>query len=483
MGKLGVAKMSWVIFAFCAVTAIASTAQTFKTLATFNNTDGGWPYAGLVQATNGNFYGATYAGGASNYGAIFEITPTGKLTTLYSFCSQVDCTDGEFPRMGLVQVTDGNLYGTTSEGGANDRGTIFKITPGGKLTTLYTLCSQPGCADGGDTSGLVQAGDGNLFGTTATGGATGSGIFFRMTPQGNLTTLYNFCSQAHCTDGANPAGLVLAKNGSFYGVATAGGANGYGTVFKITPGGTLTTLYSFCSQTNCTDGGLPNPGLIQAANANFYGTTYDGGSNDSGTVFEITPAGKLTTLYSFCTQPACLDGQNPAYAGLIQATNGNFYGTTISGGSGATYGGNGTVFEVTVTGNLTTLYSFCPQTGCLEGQNPDAALMQSTNGNLYGTTPSGGADDIGTVFALSVALGPFVETLPTSGKVGSRVLILGNNLSGATSVTFDVTASTFKVVSASEITTTVPVGAITGAVNVTTPVRRLKSNVAFRVVP
>ncbi len=245
----------------------------------------------------------------------------------------------------------------------------------------------------------------------------------------------------------------------------------------------LTTLYSFCSQTNCTDGNEPR-GLVQAADGNFYGTTAFGGAYYNnycsadpgcGTVFEITPAGVLTTLYSFCSQPNCPDGGHPV--GLVQATDGNFYGATEWGGAN----GHGTVFEITPSGTLTTLYSFCAQANCADGANPEGRLMQATNGNLYGTTYYGGANVDGTVFSLSVGLGPFVETLPTSGNVGATVIILGNKLTDATSVTFNGTAATFTVVSSSEITTTVPTGATTGTVEVTIPSGTLSSNIAFQV--
>jgi uncharacterized repeat protein (TIGR03803 family) len=212
-----------------------------------------------------------------------------------------------------------------------------------------------------------------------------------MTPSGTLTTLYSFCSQTNCTDGSGPSGLVQATNGDFYGTTEYGGANqNTGTLFKITPSGTLTTLYSFCAQSGCTDGNGPNAGLVQATNGNFYGTTVNGGANSAitGTLFKITPSGTLTTLYSFCAQSGCTDGSYPI-AALIQATNGDFYGTTSSR-PGATFGG-GTVFKITPSGTLTTLYSFCaPKSGCTDGSYPIAALVQATDGNFYGTTQKGG---------------------------------------------------------------------------------------------
>ena len=215
------------------------------------------------------------------------------------------CTDGEAPfrGAGLVQATDGNFYGTTPTAGANaSGGTVYKITPSGRLTTLYSFCSQSGCTDGAYPNGrLVQATDGNFYGITNGGGAVSSGTVFKITPSGALTTLYSFCAQlvnGVCADGSAPeAGLVQASDGDFYGTTSEGGANFYGTAFKITPGGALTTLYSFCAQSGCTDGSGPDAGLVQATDGNFYGTTPGGGANNLGTVFKITPGGALTTQF------------------------------------------------------------------------------------------------------------------------------------------------------------------------------------------
>jgi uncharacterized repeat protein (TIGR03803 family) len=463
-------------------------AQTFTTLFSFDYTDGGYPAsAGLVQAANGDGYGTTSSGGASGDGTVFKITPTGMLTTIYNFCSQSACADGTAPTGGLVQATNLDFYGTTSIGGAGDDGgigggTVFKITPSGTLTTLYSFCSQSNCTDGAEPmAGLVQGTNGDFYGTTSNGGAYDNGTVFKITPSGTLTTLYSFCAQSECTDGAEPlAGLVQATNGDFYGTTKNYGANGGGgTVFKITPSGTLTTLHSFCAESGCADGANPYAALVEAANGDFYGTTYGGGApSEGGTVFRITPSGTLTTLHRFCAQSACRDGKSP-YAGLVQATNGDLYGTTEYGGAS----GDGTVFKITPNGALTTLRSFCAQSGCTDGANADAGLLQGTNGDFYGTTEYGGANGYGTVFSLSVGLGPFVKTLPTSGKVGAAVKILGSNLTGATTVTFNGVAAVFKVVSKSEITTTVPAGATTGTVQVVIPSGTLLSNVPFRVLP
>jgi uncharacterized repeat protein (TIGR03803 family) len=448
---------------------------TFTTLHSFDGTDGRLSFAGLVQATNGNLYGTTYYGGAKNSGEIFEITPGGTLTTLHSFCSKSGCTDGEYTYAVPFQGADGNLYGTTYLGGSKELGTVFKVTPGGALTTLHTFDG----ADGSEPlAGLVEAANGDFYGTTNMGGSEGGGAIFKITPSGTLTTLHSFCSQSGCTDGTNPyAALVQGIDGNLYGTTLGGGSSkGFGTVFKITPSGTLTTLHSFCKPSGCPDGQFPQTGLVQATNGNFYGTTIAGGTYGNGTIFAITPTGKLTTLYNVCSQSGCPDG-NYLYANLIQATDGNLYGIMDVGGANAA----GTIFKITPGGALTTLYNFCSQGGCPDGQYPSGALVQATDGNLYGTTADGGANGYGTVFSLSVGLGPFVETEPTAAKVGATVKILGTNLTGAISVNFNGKAATFTVVSSSEITTTVPAGATTGEVQVVTPSGPLLSNVSFRV--
>ena len=391
MNKGTLPKVACILFVFCAAAAIASPAQVLTTLHSFDYTDGAKPTAALVQANDGNFYGTTYAGGSKNCtngcGMVFKITPGGTLTTLYSF----EGYDGDGPYAGLVQASDGNFYGTTFYGGESQNchfstcGTVFKITPSGALTTLYTFNGSDGANPYG---GLVQASDGNFYGTTSAGGFCGGyGTVFKITPNGTLTTLAVFCSSE------DPyAGLIQASDGNLYGTTTGGGGYRGGTVFKITSGGTLTTLYNFCSQTGCADGAAPEAALIQASDGNFYGTTAGGGANNDGTVFKITPSGTLTTLYSFCSQSNCADGYWP-YGGLVQARDGNFYGTTFAGGA---YGYNaGTVFKITPSGTLTTLdfYGY-------DGAWPYAGLIQARDGNFYGTTSVDGANNAGTVFRL-----------------------------------------------------------------------------------
>jgi uncharacterized repeat protein (TIGR03803 family) len=307
MSKLSLWRAICLVCVFGTLAMIGWAADTFTTLVSFNNTDGATPlYESLAQGLNGNFYGTTSQGGAHSAGTVFEITPAGTLTTVYNFCSYRDCTDGSGPYAGLIQTPNGNFYGTTAQGGANGYGTVFEITSTGTLTTLYSFCSQLNCADGASPeAGLVQATNGNFYGTTEQNDVSefgvGQGTIFEITPAGKLTTLYSFCSQPNCTDGAVPSGaLIQGNNGNFYGTTQGGGnsacSGGCGIVFEITPAGVLTTLHTF----DGTDGAYPIGGLVQATNGNFYGTTEQGGVGefgvDQGTVFEITPGGTLTML-------------------------------------------------------------------------------------------------------------------------------------------------------------------------------------------
>jgi uncharacterized repeat protein (TIGR03803 family) len=483
--KMRIAKMtrlnSWkypcAIFLFLAVTASASLAQTFTTLVNFDKTNGETPLSPLVQGFDGNIYGATSRGGVSSYcqtndscGTVFRITPSGVMTTIYNFCAQPGCPDGYLPLAGLTLGSDGNFYGTTQFGGnlscdsGNGCGTVFKITPAGKFTTLHSW-SGP---DGFGPVALVEGSGGVFYGTTRDGGANGYGTFYKITAAGTLTTVSSFPKSA-----ANPAsGLVLATNGNFYGTTYFYPADHCGAVLEITPRGTLSTLHSFGGTDGCQPGGV-----VQGADGNFYGTTGGGGSNNDGTIFEIAPAGDLSTLYSFCPQNQCADGRAPN--GLIQATDGNFYVSAAYGGSLSCDSGNGcgTIFRITDAGTLTMLHQF----DFADGEGP-GVLMQATDGAFFGTTTFGGTGRYyGTVFSLDVGLGPFVETNPTLGKAGAKVAILGNNLKGATSVTFGGTPTNFKAY-ASVILATVPAGATTGTVQVTTPSGTLKSNVPFLII-
>lgn len=507
-------------------------AQTLTTLHFFDGTDGFLNLSGasLIQGPNGDLYGTASAGGSHNGGTVFRITTTGSFKTLYNFCSQTSCTDGSTPVAGLILASNGDFYGTTEWGGTYGQGTVFKITPAGALSTLYSFCAvsstAPGdlpCLDGRNPqNALIQATDGNLYGTTNGGGlgncpssqtnCTG-GTVFRISAAESLSTLYSFCSQTDCTDGSSPAGLVQGNDGNLYGTTENGGlASSYldmppGTVFKITPSSELTTLYDFCSTGGSNGAGFcaagDNPyeigSLLSDGQGNFYGATLYGGSNSAGVVFEITSAGDFTVLVS---DTGCVASCSPgvsAIAGafpntLIQGSDGNLYGTTSEEGT-ANYSG-GSIFEITSAG-ASTLYSFpckvaspCDTAGAYpSGAFPShGGLLQATDGNLYGLTQNGGTYNAacpagcGTVFKFSTGLGPFVKTRTSSGLVGAAVNIFGTDLTGATSVTFNGTAASFVVKSATEITATVPAGATTGVVQVVTPNATVSSKVPYTVL-
>lgn len=502
MAKFLRESLIWML-CICAVGVIHAQAQTFNTLFNFDGENGANPnYVSLFQGTDGNLYGTAEDGGSTNIcsngcGTIFNISTAGTLTVLHDFCTTENCAEGltpegVYPYAGVIQALDGNFYGTTNGGGPNASfGTVFKLTPAGTLTTLYAFCfvSSTGCPDGNSPSApLVQGSDGNLYGTTTSGGtALGSaGTVFKITPAGKLTTLYNFCVNTNCTDGNNPmSGLIQASDGNFYGTTNQGGTKttcdgGCGSVFRITPAGELTTLHDFCSKANCVDGANPVAGLIQGKDGNLYGTTFGGGTGNSGVIFKISLKGSLTVLYNFCSESSCADGSTP-YAPLIQASDGNFYGTAYYGGAT----GNGVIFSITPKKVYTVLYNFDSV-----NTNPVSGLMQDTNGTFYGTTFSGPANTsclndagCGTVYSLSLGLGPFAKAEPSSGVVGSTITILGTNLTGTTSVKFDGVASTFRVVSSSEITAVIPSAAKTGNITVKTPSGTLTTVQTFKVTP
>jgi uncharacterized repeat protein (TIGR03803 family) len=277
---------------------------------------------------------------------------------------------------------------------------------------------------------------------------------------------------------------MQATNGDLYGTTAVEGPNWdtAGTVFKITPTGNLTTLYTFCSQPECSDGELPVAPLMQAANGDLYGTTEHGGISGTGIVFQMTLGGTLSTLYTFCSQSLnCADGGVPLGA-VIQGTDGNFYGgTSLFGASNVAEGAAGTAFQLTPSGVLTVLHTFCETNDeCPDGAYPNGALLQATNGDFYGTTQQGGAHNGGEIFLLNMSLGPFVALQRSSGVVGAKVTILGTDLIGASNVTFNGTPATFTVNSTgSAITATVPAGATSGSVEVTTPNGTLQSNKRF----
>jgi uncharacterized repeat protein (TIGR03803 family) len=399
----------------------------------------------------------------------------------------------------LALAPNGNIYGISDVGATvNNLGTLFEITPNGGVTAAYTFCPHggSGCIPTIAPESLVPAPNGDFYAAGKEGAKNyycgsrdGCGTFFRIDSSGVKKTLHAFCYQqgrSDCPDGAFPFALFQGRNGDFYGLTSKGGANGIGTVFRITSHGDLSTLASLCTLGPCP---LGLNGLMEAADGNLYGTSTSGGANSVGTIFKVAPDGTLSTFYNFCTQTNCADGADP-FAVPIQGTDGSLYGTTYEGGAGSA---SGTVYRITPGGTLTTLFTFCLQgrspSNCPDGDGPSAPLVQATDGNFYGTTALGGAlsEDCvigcGTIFRLSVGLPPFVKTLPDSGKTGDVISILGSNLTGASAVSFNGVPATFTIVSATQISTAVPAGATTGKIEVTTPTGKLLSGGPFIVRP
>ncbi len=372
-----------------------------------NSSDGHTPVAGLLQASDGFFYGTASAGGMNGNGTVFRMSSAGVLTELHLFTGGAD---GSSPGAPLIQGLDGNLYGTTFFGGTNveDEGVVFKITTAGTLTTLWQFS---GGADGGEPiAALVQGNDGNFYGTTSQGGAHNAGTIFRITPPAIFTTLYSFTGTA---DGGIPAaGLIQGLDNNYYGTTSAGGMGGNGTIFQITPQGTLTTLYRFLGGAG--DGSGPEAGLIQVNSTNFLGTTYFGGPTDNGVAFRLNITGTgtntVTVLHSFS---GGADGANPV-AGLMLANDGKYYGTASAGGSA---GNNGTIFRTDTKGTFTNLYKFA---GLTDGAVPLAGLVQDTNGYFYGTCSAGGTAGNGNVFQLVLAL--YVSATNTNDPLASGSL-------------------------------------------------------------
>jgi uncharacterized repeat protein (TIGR03803 family) len=432
--------------------------------------DGTFPASGLIQDAAGNLYGTTLSGGifdltcyGGGCGTVFKLDSSNNYTVLYSFCSALLCADGENPYASLVMDAAGNLYGTTSAGGASGGGTVFKVDTTGHETVLYSFCSAALCADGQQPmAGLIQDAAGSLYGTTYSGGAHGGGTVFKLDSTGQETVLYSFCSVVQslaCTDGQWPsAGLLQDAAGNFYGTTSGGGANhvlsgqGWGTVFKLDSNGVETALYNFCSAANCTDGSVPTATLIQDAAGNLYGTTQAGGANSAaddgsgaGTVFKLDSSGQETVLYSFCSAANCADGEAPP-AGVIQDSGGNLYGTTLNGGISLPdcYGGScGTVFKLDSTGVETVLYNFCSVAHCTDGEYPYAGLIEDAGGSLYGTTNGGGSNGAGSVFRFStrttatIILSASANPSYVGQSVTFSVTVSGTGVTPTGTVTFE----------------------------------------------
>jgi uncharacterized repeat protein (TIGR03803 family) len=371
-------------------------AGALTSLHSFNGGDGRSPQAALIQGSDGSFYGTTTDGGAAGYGTVFKLDAAGALTSLHSFHS----SDGANPYGRLLQASDASFYGTTRNGGAAGYGTVFKIDALGALTTLHSFDSSKGAYPSG---GVIQASDGSLYGTTS-GGAVSYGTIFRIDAARTLTTVHRF----NQSDGAYPSGeLTQGSDGSFYGTTKNGGAAGYGTVFKIDALGALTILHSFDS----TSGAHPSGSLIQASNGSFYGTTVSGGAFGSGTIFKFDTAGAVTTFHSFKYK----DGGS-ASGGVIEGRDGSFYGTTSQGGAL----GAGSIFRIDPAGTLTPLHGF----GAVAPRNPQAGLIQAVDGSFLGTTSEGGTANRGTVFKVDAGTLTILHSFASAEGASPRARLL-----------------------------------------------------------
>jgi uncharacterized repeat protein (TIGR03803 family) len=448
-----------------ALAAQPAHAQGFFVMYNFGSTmqdpQGPTSIGAIAQGRDGDLYSTTPYGGAFNNGTVFRMSASGNPFVLYSF----DTKHGH-SFSGLTLGTDGNFYGTTINGGKSNVGTIFKITPKGNFSVLYTFTN--GTDGASPNAPPIQGVDGNFYGTTSAAAGFQYGGVYRLTPAGKFTPLYSFDN----TNGAYPlAPLVQGTDGNFYGTANGGGSGSNGVVFKLTPAGKIKVLHSF----NGTDGGNIRVPVIQGTDGNIYGTTFFGGTGSAGVVFRITPAGQYTIVHSMNGNS---DGGFPD-ATVAQAGDGKFYGVTLSGGSMS----NGTIFSVDAKSKYSVLFNF---DGGANGASAAVAPFQRTNGVLYGDTYVGGTGSFcacGVFYKLQKGLKPFVSFLPQAAKVGKTVGILGQGFHGVTGVSFNGTAAKFTVVSLTYLTAVVPTGAKTGLVTVKIPGGNLTSIRKFRVLP
>jgi uncharacterized repeat protein (TIGR03803 family) len=378
-------------FGWLSVVVLSSQAlaQGFKTLYSFQcGADGSHPHAGLIRDASGNLYGTTYYGGTGGKGVVFKVAASGAETVLHSFAGG---TDGQYPSSSLVQDTAGNLYGTTVSGGISGNGVVFMLTPAATETILHPFTGTP---DGSaPAAGLVADAAGNFYGTTVSGGASGQGTVYKITPAGVETVLHSFAGPP--ADGSAPsAALTIDSAGTLYGTTLNGGASGLGIVFKLSPGGVETVLHNFTG--GQTDGAGPAASLLRDSSGNLYGTAYAAGMSSTGVAFKLSASGAETVLFAF---DGHTQGRSPA-AGMVEDAEGNLYGMTEFGGSGACeLSACGLIFELT-GGTEKVLHNLAGAP--TDGANPyrGSSLIADSSGNLYGTTANGGAGNCGTVFML-----------------------------------------------------------------------------------
>ncbi len=440
-----------------AMLAALATAQTYTVMRDFNETDGccaNYPSM-LAQGKDGDIYGTTSSGGAHFYGNIFKMTPSGTFTNLYSF----DFTNGAGPQGGLSMGLDGNFYGTTYQGGAHSAGTVYKITPSGTHTVLYSFTNG---SDGAyPHTPPVQAQDGNLYGTTGNGTVA---VLYKITTTGTFTIMATLASQSYSP-------LLLGTDGNLYGTTIYGGTYNAGTVIQFSPSAkTLKTILSFHTERS------PVGPLMQGVDGALYGTTSSGGAFSEGAVFRLTTGGAYKVLHSFSTSGAA-DGKYPV-AGLVQGSDNFLYGVASVGGAN----GVGTLFKISATGTgFSVLHNFAVATG----DTPYSTPLLHTNGKIYGLTYHGGTHvPYGTFYSLAASLKPFVKPLVlVSAKVGASVGLLGQGFNTSTGVLFGTGAGTDTITSDTFLTAKIVAGATTGQITVKEPGGNLLTPHTFKIVP
>ncbi len=462
------------MIAVALLSAVAATAQTYTLLHTYPIGAGAYSGVGfpqvMAQGRDGDLYSTISNDGTKNVGTVFKTTTAGALTTVYNFCSLTSCADGSYPQGGVTLGFDGNFYGTTQGGGTHAAGTVFKVTPTGTLTPLWNFAN--GTDDSVPSYTTLQGQDGNMYGVSVGQYNTQYGAFFKVSAAGVFKALRDF----NYTNGDDPNLPTQGTDGNFYGTTQFGGdpTCKCGVVYKATAAGAITVLHTFKGYP--TDGNRPLGILVQGTDGNFYGTTYRGGAHNGGSVFKITPAGVSTLLYSFNFSSSYLDAQLPE-AGLTLGSDGNFYGVGAAGGTKNA----GAIFKITPAGAETVLYSFCSVT-CNDGFGPATPLVLHTDGKFYGNT-NGNSLGGSVFYSFDVGFKPLVDLVTWSAKVGKTVEILGQGFTGTTAVSFNGVNAPFTNVSDTYMTATVPAGALTGTVTVTTFTNTMKSNRAFLVTP
>jgi uncharacterized repeat protein (TIGR03803 family) len=432
-------------------------AQTYTDLFDFDGTNHGCCSISpglLAQGRDGNLYGTTTQGGANSRGAIIKSTLTGTVTVLHSF----NLTDGAAPQGGLTLAPDGNFYGAAPSGGTDGAGVIFKITPSGTFTVIHNFTR--GTDGGFPKMSPVVGNDGALYGATGVGGS----IFYKITTAGVLTPLATLPAEAF-------GGLTLAADGKFYGVTNVGGTSSRGTAFSVTTTGVIKTIFNFADAT----GSFPYGPLMQSADGNLYGTAYSAGSLGGGVVFKLTTAGVYTVLHSFNSTDRS-QGINPT-TGLVQGSDGFLYGVTAGGGAHL----DGTIFKIKTDGtSYADIYDFDGSHGSIPYSQP----LLHTNGKIYGQTNSGGAHNDGVLYSLATGLNSFIRPVGLrQAKVGGSVGLLGQNLSTATQVLFGAGAGTFAVTGSSFMNAKPAIGATTGVITVKEPGGNQLSPLIFKIVP